>query len=676
MASTTGYQPRVRVNVGRADPAAGPDRAIADGIAELGGAADGLVEMERKREFDREVTGSMSRWAALQEKYGIIENEAKVSPKSPGAAGHAEAMRQLSDKLTGEFMKGVTEPQLVHQYERRIAEWQAERAVEADSFERLATARLGAEQVEIATQAMENLVRGKSAQEFARMMVDVGTMALPSSLSADAEAKTRRNMGQRISVQWIEGNEPEQRLALLNSGRFDAVLSGAQMEQLRNGADSDVRRKIVEAEAAARAQKAQAVEQVDDVLDRIDRGYPVTDAEYTSAMKVAEGAGLDKRVRDLNDAFVGKRVNQEYAAATPAQMDARIKVIDAELAKAGDKGSPALVAERAALDKLLAERKWQVASDPLAAGAAMGIRVEPVDWSDPNSVAARRKAADATARAMGVPAKYLSDEEAAQLAANATNPAGQLAVGRQLRALGPRAAIAAARQVLPNDDLFAYSMGLSAAVQQNIARGKELRREFPVLATDAQPIWREATGSALGSLPTASREGAYLAAVELYRQAASARGKDEFDPVLFRGAIREALGGNASTRSGGVGEWNGAKIILPPTMSQAEFDARLGGYVPQRAYRGDKTRIPATELRDRFTPQLQPNGSYRFVSARGEYVVVEDGRTPLELDISRLKPTTGAAARPQRVPESQRRPVYVAPPAPNVQGPRSAYEAM
>jgi hypothetical protein len=302
--------------------------------------------------------------------------------------------------------------------------------------------------------------------------------------------------------------------------------------------------------------------------------------------------------------------------------------------------------------------------------------VQPVDWTDPASVAARRKAADATARAMGVPAKYLTDAEAEQLAANATTPAGQIAIARQLRQLGPAAAKQAAGQVLPGDALFAYSMGLRPEVQQGVYRGIGLRKEYPVPAKEAQQLWRETTGNALARMPAASREAAYLSAVELYRQSASSKGKDEFDPALFRGAVREALGGTVNGMAGGVGEWNGAKVLLPPTMTQQQFDARLGGYKPSRAYRGDKTRIPGEELRQRFTPVMQPNGKYRFVSARGEFVVIEDGRTPLEVDVSKLGGAAAGPARPGTRQRDTRGPVYIAPPAPNVQGPRSAYEGL
>lgn len=652
---------------------------IGDALQRAGGVAGQIsVEghrLETQREYDRQATDAMLRWSQMKEAYGVAENEARANA-IPGAVGFAKDMTTMADKQGEDFLAGIGQEGLRQAYRQRFAEWRSERATTADAFERGQTAKLMADQMDVSADVIANSLRGKPLQDYVDALSDIETMEVPKGIPQAAVQQWRRGAAQKATVSWLLGQEPEQRKAMLESHAYDALLSPEQVEQLGNGADSDIRRKQIEADAAARAAKADAIEKIDDVRDRITGGYAVTDEEYAEATGLAEQYGLNNRLRDLHEGATAKQVNREWQNATPAQIDARVKVLDTAIAKAGEKAPEALVAERKALADLLSTRTAQVKSDPLAAGAMMGISVGPVNWTDPKSVAARRQAADATARAMGVPAKYLTDEEAMQLTANADTPAGQLAVARQLRQLGPAAAKAAAGQVLPGDSVFAYSMGLRPEVQQGIFRGKGLRKEYPVPAKDAQQIWRETTGNALAPMPAASREAAYLSAVELYRQAASSAGKDEFDPTLFRGAVREALGGNVNGRTGGVGEWNGAKMLLPPGMSQVQFDARLGNYTPTRAYRGDKTKIPGAELRRRFTPVMQPNGTYRFLSARGEYVVIEDGRTPLELDVNKLKPSSAAHRAAPKVSENHRHPVYVAPPTPNVQGPRSAYEGL
>lgn len=654
-----GYAPQLSPQrTATALPMATPEdygAGVGDAITGAGGVAGRAAiddrKLETQREYDRQATDAMLRMAQLKEAYGLADNEARTNA-GPGAAGYAKSMTELAAKQSEEFLASIGHEGLRQAYSSRLGDWKAERAVQADAFERGSTAKLMADQMDASADAMANSVRGKPLADYVETMSEIETVEVPKGIPEGAVLEWRRGAAQKATFAWLRSQEPENRKAMIDSHAFDTLLSSEQVEAVLSEADSDIRRKQVEAEAAARAAKAEDVEYVDDVLDRINRGYPVEDEDYAEAMSRATRSGLDKRVRDLNDAHVGKQVNKEWASATPAQMDQRIKIIDAELAKAGDKGNPALVAEREALAKLLTERTAQVKNDPLAAGAAMGISVGPVDWANPRSVADRRKAADATARAMGVPAKYLTDEEAEQLGANAATPAGQLAVARQIRQLGPAGAKAAAQQVRPGDSLFAYSMGLRPEVQQGIFRGQGLRKEYPVKASDAQTLWRELTGNAMSRMPAASREAAYLSAVELYRQAASTKGKDEFDPALFRGAVREALGGTVNGQTGGIGEWNGAKVLLPPDMSQQQFDARLGGWKPTRAYRGDKTKIPGEELRRRFAPIMQPNGRYRFVSGRGEFVVVEDGRTPLEVDVSKLaagraKPKADPAKKPQ-----------------------------
>ncbi len=661
-----GYAPQLSPQrTATALPMATPEdygAGVGDALTGAGGVAGRAAiddrKLETQREYDRQATDAMLRMAQLKEAYGLADNEARTNA-GPGAAGYAKSMTELAAKQSEEFLASIGHEGLRQAYSSRLGDWKAERAVQADAFERGSTAKLMADQMDASADAMANSVRGKPLADYVETLSEIETVEVPKGIPEGAVLEWRRGAAQKATFAWLRSQEPEARKAMIDSHTFDTLLTSEQVEAVLSEADSDIRRKQVEADAAARAAKAEDVEYVDDVLDRINRGYPVEDEDYAEAMTRATRSGLDKRVRDLNDAHVGKQVNKEWASATPAQMDQRIKIIDAELAKAGDKGNPALVAERAALDKLLIERKKQVANDPLAAGAAMGIRVEPVDWADPASVAARRKAADATARAMGVPAKYLSDEEATQLAANADTPAGQLAVARQLRALGPMAAKAAAQQVLPGDALFAYSMGLRPEVQQGIFRGKGLRKEYPVPEDQASLIWRDSTGNALARLPEASREAAYLSAKDLYRQAASRAGKDEFDPKLFRGAVREALGGNVHSRTGGIGEWNDAKIMLPSDMSQQQFDARLGGFKPTEAYDASGRKIGGNELRSNFVPQLQPDGRYRFVSRRGEVAVRKDGRTPYSIDVSKLAP---AAAVPKAQPVKPQGAFYGAPP--------------
>jgi len=657
------------------DYGAGIGEALSGAGQVAGDIAIRQAKLEAEREYDRQATDAMLRWSQLKEAYGVADNEARINAP-PGAAGYTEAMTELATNLGDEFLTTIGHEGLRQAYAARIGEWKSERAVQADAFERGQTAKLMADQMEASADAIANSVRGKPLADYVEAMREIETVEVPQGIPQAVVLEWRRGAAQKATLAWLRSQEPEARKAMIDGHEFDTLLTSEQVEAVLSEADSDIRRKQIEAEAAARVAKADALKRIDDVRDRITNGYPVSDEEYAAAVADADRYDEPGRARDLREGFTKKRVNKEWQNATPVQIDARVKALDTAIAKAGDKATPAMIAERKALVELRTTRREQVKSDPLAAAATLGVAIEPLDPADPASFARRRRAAEAVSEANGVPAQYLTADERAQYAANATTPAGQLAVARELRLLGPKGAIRAAGEVLPGDNLFAYSMGLSPQLQASVLRGVGLRKEYPVPDDKAQEIWRETTGGALSALPAASREGAYLAAKELYRQRASAKGVDEFDPVLYRGAVREALGGNPTSKTGGIGSWNGAAIMLPPTMTQQQFDARLGNYKPTRAYRGDKSRIGGAELRDRFTPVLQPNGKYQFRSDRGEWAVIEDGRTPLEVDVSKLTPATGAAARPQRVPDSQRRPVYVAPPARNVQGPRSAYEGL
>lgn len=593
--------------------------------------------LETEREYDRQAMAAMSDWASVQEKYGVADNEARANPAARGAAGHTKAMSELAEKMGEEFLGTITHEGLREQYRARVADWSGNRLVDADAFERGQTAKLGADQAEITVDRYTNQVRGQPLNKYIEKLAEWRTAPPPMGVPQDIWARMVREGDQKITVGWLRGQEPEARRAVLDARTFDDLLTPEQIDAIGNEADRDIAVKQRQAEAAARDAKADAIGVVDDVRDRIQRGYPVTDEEYASAVQLTKDYELDERGRDLAAGYVGKRMTEEYRTARIDQIGADLQKYETAIAKAGDKAKPELIERRNWLRDELDRRRKAENTDPQSLTAQFGIDMPDIDFSQPESIRAAAQARRQLEARTGKPAPPFRPERAEILVAQMGTPQGKMAVANVLRAMARAGdgagALQGARQLAPNDRLFSYSLGLDPAVQQSVLRGQVMVSEHPVPKDPALKEWRAATATAMRNMPAAFREDAYQATVALYRQAAAARGKEEFDPLLFRGALREALGGSVQNRTGGIGEWNDTAMMLPGKMTQQQVEAAIWRNPATRdARRRDGSKIEQVDLLKNYTPRMVRSGVYRFVNKNEEYVAGPNG--VLEVDVS------------------------------------------
>lgn len=638
---------------------------LGDALINLGGdQAQRNVEdtkLETQRDRERQSTQAMVDFAQLQEDYASTEIDALLNA-GPGAAGHSKQMDQVLSEAEKNLLGNISDERVRDAYRGRFADWRANQSIKAEAHERGETAKLMRTNAETAINIKANQLSRPTAtqDDFVAAITEyragVGDL---TGVPADIRMAMEKDGVGVMSVSFLKGRDPTETKALLASGAFDGFLTPAQMEQISNGADIDIRRQTMEAEARARLEKADAKEQLDQLLREIGDGVPKSDEELAAAAALAGKYGLDKDGYDIGKARVEGQLNREFRDATPAQIDARIKEYDTRIARAGDNAKVTDVVARDHLAGMLTTRTRDVAKDPLTAGAKMGVDVQPIDWTDGNSIAARRRAADASARALGVPPVYLTDEEATQLKAQLDTPAGMLAVSAQLRQLGGVASRRAAQQIDPANSWFHASLGLNQNARQMVYNGDKLlsTKQVSVKSQDTQPRWREYAMPAMTLLPTEAKGAVLQMAVRIYAHAAVKTDKDEFDEDLFDSAINTAVGrtSRGGQMLGGVGEWKGEALILPAGMAQSRFDALYGavkfGKSKNGPEYGNGDPIPADILRKDWTPTLAPSGRYRFKNSRGEYAITAKGAAyELDFDVldRRLPPSLGSS--PKRAP--------------------------
>lgn len=617
-----------------------------DAISRAGsGLADRVIretKLEAQREYQREAADAMVRFAKLKEDTDLFDNDAR-SNTNPGAAGHRFTITKQLDDTTAEFLGGIKNERLRQAYEGRIAEYRGSQVAKADAFERIETIKLIADNSDKATDMIANrLSRGASEKDYADAEIELREGIHDLEGMPDAVKRALEAEGvEKIAISWLGGMEPEASKALMNSGIFDGKISPAAMERLNNNADTEIKRKEIEADAQARLERADATEAINQFQRELEDGIPKSDEEIEEMQSLASQYGLQADVYDLGKSRIQGEANRRFRTATPVQIDAAIKTLTTKIAKAGDKAKGEDVVLRDHLTGMLSRRTDEATNDPLAFAAQSGLEVAPVNFSDPASIDARRRSADATAKALGVPAQYLTAAEAEQYSANLSTVDGRKDVAELASRFGGVAAVRIARQIAPNDKDLQYVVGLPRIYRNIVFEGDKLRGEkggFAVPATESLEAYREVAPS-LKALPADFRSGALESARSIYAYYAARTGKEEFSEALWTQSFDMAVGstGTGDKKKGGIAEWNGHKFLLPSEFNLSEVRYAIKnspGVADARTGQGDK--ISAQGLMNSFFPVAVADGVYRFEDRRGGVVVGKTGR-PLEFTIRKKR---------------------------------------
>jgi hypothetical protein len=474
-----------------------------------------------------------------------------------------------------------------------------------------------------------------------------------------ATSSVYQDIGLKLASEGPQGPELARKFAELHAGSMtnddnQRVLTNARVRQ--DALEAEQRRIDSENRRLANEAKHDAHDRASTAAQNIDLGIPMKPEDYTSALSDAQSSGDEGLVHRIQIGQFKNSLNIEHQNDTPYQLQARVNDLNASINKAGANAKPEEVIERDQLTQLLGKSREQLKTNPLAWGAQhLGIQVQPLILSDPNSVSARMQAVAAISKNTGMSVAPLQPDEISVAQGTWSHGTTQQKIGLALKlsALGPMA-VDAAEQVANNDPGFVNLVGLATHSNRSVAEsrvnqivtGNDALKTLPKLVdrTQASQQFNQYVGGALQFLPQV-KAGAYSNAVAILASDASQQGYTEWGQVgrnWFR-AVNSALGAYTKDgkQVGGLGTFNGAITVIPENMTQDEFDLRISksnGPEFRKAANGEPVyadgRMPtATDLkRMHWVPS--GDGVYRISDGNGFLKTKAGGF--YEIDVSKL----------------------------------------
>ncbi|API59516.1 hypothetical protein BSL82_09505 [Tardibacter chloracetimidivorans] len=441
------------------------------------------------------------------------------------------------------------------------------------------------------------------------------------------------------------------------TGTWTDFIPRDQREVLRDQAATRLR---AEERARRAEQKLIAQEEIDEA-EEIARltsdGVPVPQDQIDRAIKVAEANSKDALAYRLRVSGLKTKLSTEYKASTPSELQDDINALSAKITQSGGSAELSDIVARDHLITLKNNAQTALNDDPLSwAAGAWGVEIPPLNWDDPRTLGERLRLARTVSKRTGAPVRPLTDEEADGLKVELDRgAAGKLEVLEQVKAFGPTGAVAAARQIAPDDGAFRIAAGLSTLpstgaaknVSRDIIIGEDALKANPGLwdKQEADRIAGEIATPAMRLLPPDMRAGVLDAAKNIYATRLSRIGAARWQGQDWPQAISAALGGykdSAGTMRGGLGSWKGEMIILPTGVSQTEMDTAIA--------RADETKfalagggkpvwsngapVPLSRLKQ-MDLVAEGDGVYRLFDGRG-FIAREDGQ-PFRLDVRKLR---------------------------------------
>ena len=291
-------------------------------------------------------------------------------------------------------------------------------------------------------------------------------------------------------------------------------------------------------------------------------------------------------------------------------------------------------------DKLLTTMNTGLARDPLSFANRVGVvDIQPITFAGDAAVPSmqeRVRDAVAIAQYYGVAPKFITDEEKAQLRSTFQNADadGKLAMAAMIQRGFREHGNVVLGELAKNAPVAAHAAGLTALgpaharAARDILVGEKAIRDGNNLAPPKidRDMWtNDVLGNALGELP-GTRATVLEAAKAIYTTRALQRGitAETPDEDLWKQAVQEAVGARIDpdgTRWGGVGDWNGRPVLIPPTVREAEFENRIENLTDEDLTRLSVGGGPPRDLRGRQLKASQLDEVW-FVSAGvGRYLI-------------------------------------------------------
>jgi hypothetical protein len=587
-----------------------------------------------------------------------------------GGAGHEAAAGELIDKWRDDFLGTLTDPRVRTALIDNVAAAEGNLKVgEAEFAAVKREEKIGDDFGTLKTTLSSSIFSSDPADlpHALGQADDLWEKAVAAApLDGNGRAKLSREGRHDIhfaAAQRIGLDHPQALIAMIDKGMLnDVALNDHEIPALRNWAQALQDHQEVEARRAVSEARADARTFLSSIPQRVANGVPVPPEDFVRAHTLLANPDLKLAAEgfDIGKAEVIDRVNRKWDGASADVIDGRIKQLNAEIERKGDKVDPAEVIERNRLQEMLPSRTAEQRNDPLGHYARQGGAIEPINWTDANSLQNRLNQARIAQGRNGGPLVVLSDEEAAPIAQAVAQGGvkGHVEAMDMLAAAPPEFAIAAARQVAPGNPHFWMATALATLGREGRAAARDSLLGSDAIAAhksivrekEAQAQFGRFAGAMTGLDPQ-TQHGLYDAALGIFATRRLRSGRVEWaenDPeaqAAFRLAVNVAVG--AARRpdgsvQGGFGNWAGGTTILPHDMTQGEFETALGRAGPddfRRAAGGHEPHFAsgkAPSLGQFKQMQLVPVGDGRYRAQLGNAALIDETGRAYEFDIRKL----------------------------------------
>lgn len=644
MVEERGYSSRVRVSAGTPLPGVSAD-SFGAGVGQALSQAGQVVQQEQLEDarIERQLRDN-AEWSAFlvedakaREELSALAREGRMSDEP----GHAERIAAELQKREEALLGSLSSERLRQQGRARLAEWGTSLKTREADYEFVRGQEIAIESFEeqrgIAEGRVRRLENPKDYASELKLQVDaINTLNTSDKVKQALIDETE----QRFAVSYIRGmtdRDPAAARALIDSGAFDGIITGDQVEVLRNSTEVEMRRLEAASEREKREQRTALQQQIDLFEQAEKMGLIEDDAKFDEAIAAAVLIDDPELVLKLE----GLKANRQFTRvwgpenATSLQREQRMTVLAGK-----DKRTDAENLELAFLRKNASAWAAEEARDPVGQAARRGGAGAPpvVDFNDPASIAARGQWAQArSVEGRRVPA--FTQVEARELGdLYDSGRAGEEQVLAILAALPPAQAMESAKQIEPGDKTLPIIATLAPGLRNAARRGREaLKANRRLLSEsieadtsgDLAEAWERSKAQfdeALRNVPPEQRDAIYETAKQI-----AAGQMDKFgrplNAELWDASLKFALGGRMTDGEwrGGFARWGERSYLLPAGVSHNGFKGAIMREVQESK---DPPVNPdgSTANLFRLAPVAVGEGLYEFRNAAGEPVRRKSGK--------------------------------------------------